>query len=274
MRAIPHRKMRKVWTCLVIIAILVSLCACSAAQRPSGTVTVNEQSGSDSPHGTVTENSKPEETAKQSKNEAALSAGDAGTDAEEFGDAEFDLGTTSGSTYENRFLGIGCTLDENWTFVSEEELMASHAEMADRTDNETLKEVLSSTGILKDMYAIADNGLLTIGVSLENMGVLYGLTMDEDTYVDQNLTMYADQINQLGIFSDFSAEKSTVMLAGQERTAIRSHGLRMVEGMDEGFEFYMVQAAIKAGNYMAIITLGSYLEDVTDTLASYFYALN
>ena len=266
--------MRKVWICLMIIAILAGLCACSAGQRPSGTVTVNEQSGSDSPHGTVTENSKPEETTKQPKNEAAPSAGDAGADADESGDAEFEFGTTSGGTYENRFFGIGCTLDENWTFVSDEVLNASHAELADRTDNEKLKEVLSSTGSLTDMFASADNGLLSINVTLENMGVLYGLTMDEDTYVDQILPIYVDQMNQVGIFSDFSAEKSTVMLAGQERTAIRSHGFRMVEGMDEGVEFYMVQAFIKAGNYMAVITLGSCLEDVTDTLASYFYALN
>ena len=274
MRAIPHRKMRKVWTCLVIIAILVSLCACSAAQRPSGTVTVNEQSGSDSPHGTVTENSKPEETAKQSENEAALSAGDAGADAEESGDAEFEFGTTSSGTYENRFLGIGCTLDENWTFASEDEIKSMNAELVDQSDSETLKEALSSAAELTDMYAIADDGLLTIGIMLENIGVLYGMTMDEDTFVDKQLSGLADAINQIDIFSDYSVEKSTVMLAGQERTAIRGHGLRMFEGMDEGFEFYQVQAVIKAGNYMAVITLTSFIEDVTDSLASYFYALN
>ena len=43
------------------------------------------------------------------------------TDKEEKKSKKFSLGTTSGTTYTNEFIGIGCKLDKGWTFKSEEE---------------------------------------------------------------------------------------------------------------------------------------------------------
>lgn len=280
--------MRKVWICLVIIAMLAGLCACSGSQKPSGTVTANDESVSDSPRGTVTENSEPEEPAEEAEEpaeeaeepaeEAEEPAEEApeeiGEDEEATADEEFGIGTTSGGTYENSFVGIGCTLDENWTFASEEEIMAQNGVWEDLIDDEDLLEQLSSAATLMDMYAYADDGLLAINVMLENIGVLYGMTMDEDEYADAGIAMLNDTIEQTGVFSDYSIEKSTVMLAGQERTAIRVHEIMEIEGMDEVVDIYQTEAIIKAGNYIAVIALASYIEDVTDTLASYFYALD
>ena len=285
--------MKKVWICLMIVAILAGLCACSGSQKPSGTVTSNDESVGGSPRGTVTDNGEPEEPAAQPEAEAAEPAEDAeepaaeepeepaaeepeepAEDEEEAADEDFDIGTTSGGTYENSFIGIGCTLDENWTFASEEEVMAQNGVWEELIDDEDLVEQLSSAATLMDMYASADDGLLTINVTLENIGVLYGMTMDEDEYADAGLATLDDTIAATGMFSDYSFEKSTVMLAGRERTAIRGHELMEIEGVDEGVDIYQTQAVIKAGNYMAIITLTSFTEDVTDILASYFYALD
>ena len=49
----------------------------------------------------------------------------------ETSEKEFSLGETDGLVYENKFIGIGCTLEDNWSFYSDEEIMELNNYTAD-----------------------------------------------------------------------------------------------------------------------------------------------
>lgn len=233
------------------LALLLSLCACGE-KDVSGTVMPQETPAN--VEGSV-ETPAPAEEAEPSEAPA--------DEAEE----EFQIGTTSGGRYENAFLGIGCQLDENWTFASKEELAQLIGIVADGFDNEEYAEQLKNADMFYDMYALADEGLVTINVIFENMGVLYGTVIDEERYVQIAMENLEEQLTSAG-FADIQTETGSVVFAGQER-----YGLR-ISGTYQGAPYYCQQVYIKEGSYMAAVSLVSLTQDITATMLEYFYAVD
>ena len=95
--------MKRVLAMIMAAVMMLSLCACGAKTEAEirGQVTAAGESAAE-----------------------AESAGEAAAEA------EAELGTVNGGRYESSFLGIGCELDENWSYYSQED-MASLLESAD-----------------------------------------------------------------------------------------------------------------------------------------------
>ena len=116
------------------------------------------------------------------------------------------------------------------------------------------------------MFAAANEGLVTINVVIQNMGVLYGAALSEEKYIELSLEDLDEQLGSAGFILQGN-EIGTINFAGEERTALHVSCTYM------DVPYYCQQIYIKQGNYMSVITLASFYEDITESLAEYFYAL-
>ena len=178
----------------------------------------------------------------------------------------YESGSTTGGVYTNEFIGIGCELDENWTYYNDAELSELNGLVSDALSDEELAEMLENSKTVYDMFALADEGLTTINVVIENIGVINGATMDENDYIEKSLELTKSGLESMG-FTNVSAEKATMEFAGVERAGIA------IVGEYSGAPVYEKMVCIKIGNYMADITVCSFNEDITAKLMSFFYTL-
>ena len=180
---------------------------------------------------------------------------------------KIERGVIENNVYENAFLGIGCELDEDWVFYTDEEIAENNGIAVEMLEDEELQELLEENPTLTEMWATYEDGILVTGINIENLGLLYGMVLDEDAYIDLSLEGVERSIEAAGLEDD-KAEKITIEFAGAERSAIR------VTGMYGGeVAFYQTQVCIKVGSYMALILLQSSDEDLTEELAGLYYAL-
>ena len=179
---------------------------------------------------------------------------------------ELQTGTVNGGVYENDFIGIGISLDDSWDIYDEEQLAELIGLTAEQYDDEKYVEQIEKADLFYDLFASADEGLVSVNVVIQNLGLLYGTVMDEDKIVDMSLEQMDEQLQSAG-FSDISAEKITVDFAGAERTGIKSSSLY------QGADYFTQQVFIKHGKYMAIFTVSSFFEDITGDVLSQFYGI-
>ena len=185
---------------------------------------------------------------------------------EEQTEVDFQLGVTTGGKYESTFLGIGCSLDDSWSFASQEELAQMIGATAEMFDNEEYAEQMKNTDMFYDMAAASDDGLVNINIIIQNMGLLYGMALSEEKYIEISQEGLEEQLSSAG-FTLEGTEAGTVTFAGQERSGLH------ITCTYQGIAYYCQQVYIKQGNYMSVITLASFFEDDTDSMLDYFYAV-
>lgn len=247
--------MKKFIAVILAFAAVFSLAACSAGDDIGGTVEPDD--GDSVPvGGTVT----PEVPDEPEKPEVP----------DEPEPVDPSLGRIEGGTYENSFFGIGCTLDNNWTFHTKEELAQMNGSVADALTDEDLKELLNNSKSVYDMYAQADGGLVNMSVIMEDVGVLYGATLEEQDYADISANLLPDALTSAGC-TNVETEIATVEFAGSEHMGIKVKCQITVEEVT--LDLYELIVCIKEDNYFAVITCTSFIEDITGELASWFYAV-
>lgn len=182
----------------------------------------------------------------------------------------YKMGDTSGGIYTNDFLKIGCKLDENWTYYNDEQLAELSGVTMENLDEdlaELLEEATESGKIVYDMYAASNDSLANVSVIFENLGVMYSITLDEDKYIDISLENTQRAWEALG-GENMIVKKAYIDFAGA------SHPALIMTGELPEFNVYQTLVCIKQGNYMASITFGSFMEDITGYLAGLFYTID
>ena len=120
----------------------------------------------------------PEQTGGSVEPGAAQDQSVAGqVDASQPDEEELEMGSVNGGTYTNAFAGIGCTLDETWVFYTKEQIAELNGFLTDGTSDEDMKKLMENSQSVQDMYASSTDGLMTINVVFQNMGLLLGTTM-------------------------------------------------------------------------------------------------
>lgn len=175
-------------------------------------------------------------------------------------------GETVNNVYKNEFLGITCTLDEDWTVFNEEQLAQLVGVTLDIMDNDALEAAMEKGAVVTAFFAQAMGGQLNMNISLERLNLVNGILLDEESY----LAIAKDQVNSalsgMGL-ENITMENVKLQFAGQER-----HGLRL-RGTLQGVDFYETLVCIKIGNYMANITACSVGADHTDSMLELFQKL-
>jgi hypothetical protein len=175
------------------------------------------------------------------------------------------LGTVEGNTYTNAFLGITATLDENWAFATDEEMAQLRGMTADAMTDESIAEMLETSGAIMDMYAMDTEGR-TLNIMLENLNILQTIAVTEKSYVEATVGQLPGALEGMG-FEDATAEVTELTFAGETHAAIKVHA-KIV-----GVDFYETLVVVKRGNYIACITAGSFAEDTTDGVLALFSGL-
>lgn len=173
------------------------------------------------------------------------------------------LGTYQDGVYSNSFLGLECRVDEQWTVATEKELAELNGLVLDAMTDADLAAQLEKASVVHLFYAMADEGLVTMNVALENLGVINGVLLDEKSYVELSVKQVPAALEAIGL-SGVTAEAEEMTFAGG------SHWGVVIHGMLSDVNFYEKIVCVKVGNYLAAVTVGSYYEDITDQLLAKF----
>lgn len=241
------KNMKKLLALVLALAMCLAMTACASGLR--GSVSAPAGSSSD-PTPEPTPKATPEPTPEP--------------------EDDLELGSMVGGVYENSFAGIGCRLDDSWVYLSDEEIRAQNEITIDAIDDEELAELLSNKGTFFDMMAMSEEGLATVNVVVENLGLLYGAVLDTSGYVDISLKNLASQLGAMGM-NVSTCEKDSFDFCGKSTDGIYVSGTMGAEGYE--VEMFERMACVKAGTYMFVVTVCTYVEDGTADLLDLFYAV-
>ena len=174
-------------------------------------------------------------------------------------------GTTVGNTYTNEYFGFTVTLDENsdWSFYTIEQLAQLIGQSSEVLDNsETVTESLERRKNDIEMFAIrSDNASISVLVDTAN-----GAKYDESTYVDTALTNLAQKLTNAGQ-TNVSTKKTTLAFAGEEHCGI------IINTEVQGVSMEQTMVCVKVGDYVAIVTAVSGLDESSTDLLAVFKSL-
>lgn len=170
------------------------------------------------------------------------------------------------NTYENGFIGIGCRLDQEWDVYDTDQIAELNGMVIEMMTDESIANQLETDGYLMPFYAQANDGLITVNITVENLGLLYGSLLDEQGYAELSIEQLASALEALGM-TELTIEISSTTFAGGEHTAV------IINGSLQGVEFHETIVCVKIDRYIANITAASYFADVTGDILSMFYSL-
>ena len=156
-----------------------------------------------------------------------------------------------GGEYVCEEVGLGVTLDENWV-MADDEYLAELNNLVDETlDSEELQELLGENGSATVMYAETADGLTSINIQLEDMGVLYGMLLDEDDLVNASIEAMDGNLDAMGI-EDGTVEAAEYSFLGA------AHPGTSITGTVDGIPVSEVQVCYEKGGYVAFVTVATY----------------
>ena len=162
------KQQRKRWMAWFLsIAMLLSMGACASDKADPTTApesTQKEETILDETEAIQLEEKEPEERQEDEESE----------------DTGYELGIIDGLTFTNDFMGISCTLPEDWVYASEAEIAELNGVVLEMfEDNEEVAELLENSTSIYDAVAYSGDGLCNFNIIAENMGLLYGVLIDE-----------------------------------------------------------------------------------------------
>ncbi len=189
------------------------------------------------------------------------------------GDGEelFQAGTAEDGVYTNEMLGLGCTLDSDWTFATQEEIAATFGMAKELIEQAETGVELDDAQTFTDMYVYADAGARNINVQVQTLGALEGGIMgkiSEETLLDSVLPVLENTLSSA--YADFgtvTCEKADVRFLDEDHKAVS-----MVTEAED-MTMYQKQVYLPQGRYVAIVTCTSVGEDTTDEMLELFYKI-
>lgn len=178
--------------------------------------------------------------------------------------SSFAFGKVSGTTYENEFIGVGCTLPSDWLFYSEEEIIEANNLVVDSLDGD-IKDIIESATVLYDMFAQSPTGQNNVNVVLEKVPQIKLDTLNIKQNFELLLPTLKATYEQIG-FTDINASVVNKTIGGKELpTAVMTANAA-------GQQVKMYQFAVKCDGFLASITVTAFSGDA-DALLNTFYFL-
>ena len=157
----------------------------------------------------------------------------------------------------------GCTMDDEWYFYTDEEIMESVQTTAGQL-KEDLAEIVKDAGTMMDMMAANTETGENVNVNLERLSLANSLLVTENTYVEASRQQLSDALEQMGI-ENVSVEKDEMEFMGKTHSCLR------VSGSMQGVDLFETLVVVKSGRTMIVVTACSYWEDTTEEILSNFY---
>lgn len=251
--------MKKLICILLLAAMLPALTACGAAGSTDDAAAKKIEEAIAAAADSASEQPAPAE-------EAPAAAEEETAPAEEELEAEDLIGAKSGNIYSNEALGIRAEFPDSWTILDDEQTAQVLGVVADNFTELDLAEQLRESGSLYDLYAMAMNQSGdNVNVVIQDLGVLYGIVIDEEKYLDMNAEEVEKALSQMGM-TDIRAERENYFFAGQEHLSV------LVSAKYGGLTLYERLVLCKAGSYMSAVTASSLDQTHLDEILGFFSA--
>ena len=164
-------------------------------------------------------------------------------------------GEVKDNTYTNEFFGFKFDIDSSWTVFDENQLLQLAGLVADSADDEALSKVIENSGVIYDFYAT--EGLKSANIVMQSRGLLSSLDMKE--YVELSVKQAESNMPSMGI-DNVTTSVSTVNISGKD------YYCATITGVSQGMDIYEKMVFFDAGEYIASLTVGTFVEDNTDEL--------
>lgn len=173
-------------------------------------------------------------------------------------DVKFQIGEISGDTYENKFFGIKCEIENDWTFSTEEEIAELNNFTMDYMPDDLAKQYEKSGNFI-DMYASADDGYGNINISAQKLSKSEMESFDPVSNFKAAFPSLEEAFENMG-YTNCKFDVAKVTVDGKEYDAY--YGTAQLEDL----RMYQQQISIIRNNYLVTITVTSYNEDICDDI--------
>lgn len=168
----------------------------------------------------------------------------------------FEFGAVESNKYENKFIGIGCELSTDWTFATDEEIKAQNNLAMDAVDDDLVAQI-EAADIIYDMMATYSDGMSSINLNLEKIGIanymLYDVADVLDAQIDTLMGVYSDYG-----YEDVTAESTVITIGGES-----FDGMNISAAMN-GVVMNQTLFGIKCGGqYLANVTVTTFGDELT-----------
>lgn len=180
-------------------------------------------------------------------------------------DKQLVMGTVVDNTYENEFLGIGCKLDSDWTFLTEEEIREYNNMAADMTDEE-YREYLDSAQVIYDMMASNANGTDSINLNIEKVSTVNNILFSAEEYLKNSEETTVEALKSMG-YEEVNTTYGEVNIDGKAFDTL------FYECTYSTITVYMCSICLEVGDYIAAITVSSLTEDGMNATVDALYLL-
>lgn len=246
--------MKKIIGLILCLSFVMTAAGCGDKEDVRGTVEASVTEAAE----TTTAQNNDDSTAETT---AAL---EEETSEEEAEEENFSFGAVNSNIYENKFIGIGCKLDSNWTFYDDEQIKQINNISADVLD-EDIADMINSADIIYDMYASYSDGLSNININLENIGALQYVSFDVAENYEKAGSVLRDSYENMGYSID-RMEPVKIEIDGKEFDGMN------VQASSDSLVMYQTLFGTKCGGkYVASITVTSFNEDITQDIVDTFY---
>ena len=133
---------------------------------------------------------------------------------EETGDTPDDApGAQAGGTYTNKTARITCKLDDSWLFYNDSQLLELNGVLTEAGGGDVASLAESGKAVY-DMYAVSTDGLMTMNVTYQSLGLLSGASMTAQEYVEQAAATLPGDLAACG-FADAEVQITAQDLAAE-----------------------------------------------------------
>ena len=180
-------------------------------------------------------------------------------------DNEFSLGTVNNNVYENKFIGIGVDLGDEWIFYNEEQIQTVNnytIQMA----GEEFEEAMKKATIVYDMLALNINGVNSININLEKGNNDQIANLNIRSYLEQVVPMVKDTYENMG-FTNIVESYETLKIEDSEFLSL------VVNCEFQTIQYRVVSIPIKCNGYISSVSIFTYANTNLDSLFDKFYII-
>lgn len=172
------------------------------------------------------------------------------------------LGTTTGSTYQNDFLGLRFSLPAGWEFYTEAQIMQLN-NYAGSFYDDAFYEQIQNANIIYDMYAIQQAYGHSVNINMEKLSTLQLSSLDIEQTLRSQFPALRATLNNMG-YTDVGVSYQKVTVDGKVFDSIR------VTANIQNLHLYENIFSFRKGDYLANITVASLGNDLTYDLLDQF----
>lgn len=182
------------------------------------------------------------------------------------GEKELELGKVNGQTWENEFIGIGCTLDAGWTFKTEDEIKEMNNLAMDMATDD-LANLLKDADLIYDMAAATGTGLSNMMVSMQKLNSLQIASLNIANELEKSYELTESSLINMGC-ANLTHSISTITFDGKTFDAL------VISASISGLTMNQTTFAIKCNGYLASVSIATVGEYAMADLIDNFYVLD